>query len=127
MKLGKLMSLVAGGKQNDAGYYAAKRAGDSVPRWLAQVGVELPDLMQYQLFQSEIEIPMDAVQAVLALDQGERATADLRAMGEGFGRANLSIPSNINVWQHLKGESTLASAARALTDAANQVAKAATK
>lgn len=35
-----------------------------------------------------------------------------------MGKIHVSVPSNVNVWQHLKGEQIMAGAARQLADAA---------
>jgi hypothetical protein len=120
MKLSDLFRILAQGGE----YAAEKRVGGSLPRWLIMAGYfDAPATVPHSAYhQPDLDIPMDVVQRVLAIDAGERATADLRAMGEGIGKCSVNVPGNINVWQHLKGESTLAKAAEALADAAKQIA-----
>lgn len=73
--------------------------------------------------ESQIEISTEDTKKILALDFSERATNDMRAMGEGIGRLNVNVPSNINVWSHTKGASVLTEAAHRLTDAVAALAK----
>lgn len=87
-----------------------------LPRYAAMAGIHIStSACEYTDADSDVEIPMGAVQKIMALDFAERATADLRALGEGMGK--LKIPANINVWQHLKGELSITHAASALEEA----------
>lgn len=97
-----------------------------LPRYAAMCGFfEIPPMDSYdkRIYEIEkIEIPDELIPKILALHFSEKANSDLRAMGEGIGKINISLPSNINVWQHLKGESSLASAAKKLTEAVSAIA-----
>lgn len=94
-----------------------------LPRYAAMCGFfGVPPMHphDYRIYgASEIDVPDEIVPRILAMYSADRATGDLRAMGEAMGKIN--IPSNINVWQHVKGETRLTQAAEALTDAAKQL------
>jgi hypothetical protein len=117
MNIKDLKKLISGG------CLGVTRAESVLPRYAAMCGLEITAA---QLSYADVpcaDVPMEIVQRILALDFAERANADLRAMGEGMGKLYVSVPSNINVWGHAKGEAQLASAARALTEAVMTLAK----
>jgi hypothetical protein len=123
MKIVDLKNMIDAGR-------AYGHSNHCLPRYAAMCGVDLPKALVEYCHSDEsaaVDIPADKVQQILALDFAERASADLRAMGEGIGKINVSLPSNINVWQHLKGESSLRSAAESLTAAAKLIAQKATE
>ena len=98
-----------------------------LPRYAAMCGFfEIPPMAGWDKQipgLDTIDIPDEIVPKILALHFSERATNDLRAMGEGMGKLSVSVPSSINVWQHLKGESALAGAAESLARAAKSITK----
>lgn len=75
----------------------------------------------------DMEIDAESARQILALDYAERQTENLRAMGEGIGKLSINVPGNINVWQHLKGESSLRHAAESLAAAAATIVERASK
>lgn len=94
-----------------------------LPRYAAMCGFLDERLVarDYRIYGcDEIEIPDEIVPKILALHFSERASNDLRVMGEGIGK--LKIPSNINVWSHAKGEAQLAAAVNGLREAALAIA-----
>lgn len=99
----------------------------NLPRYAAMCGffnVPLMNSADRRIYDiAEIEIPDEIVPKILAFHFSEKATGDLRAMGEAMGKINVSIPSNINVWQHLKGEAPMREAARSLQQAAKLLAE----
>lgn len=97
----------------------------SLPRYAAMVGIEIqPAWLEYS-DHNDMEIPDEKVREMLALDFAERRTNDLRVMGEGIAKLHfdVNVPSNINVWQHLKGDTALSRAIAALTTAAENLQK----
>jgi len=121
MKIIELRKIIAG-----ESFAGDTRAMAVLPRYAAMCGFPLAEAnVRYPHHQdgNNVEVPMDVVQKILALDFAERSTADLRAMGEGIGKLSVQVPSNINVWQHLKGEAPLREAANRLTAAAEMLAE----
>lgn len=93
-----------------------------LPRYAAMCGffaVPPMNTTDYRIYGIEnVEIPDEIVPKILALHFAEKATTDLRAMGEAMGQLRVNVPSNINVWSHAKGERQLIDAANAMTKAA---------
>lgn len=119
MKAGKLEKMIA-----VSTYWKEGAKWESLQRYAAMQGIDLPDFDCYaQAEMREIEIPIEAVMEILALDFAARATGDLRAMGEGMARVKIEVPSNINVWSHTKGLSAMQSAAENLANAAKLIAE----
>lgn len=56
-----------------------------------------------------------------------RAAADHASLCAALRSINVSVPSNINVWQHLKGETKLENAAKSMAEAVKQLVDAAGK
>lgn len=122
MKAGKLEQMINAERNGFNGSSKWIR----LQRLAAMQGIELPEFSPYTDPQQEnrdIEIPIEAAQKIVALDFAERATSDLRAMGEGMAKVSVNVPSNINVWQHTKGLSAMQTAAENLTNAAKLIAE----
>jgi hypothetical protein len=109
----------------DKGWSSPMNPHANLPRYAAMCGffdVPTMNTADYRIYGiSKVEIPDDLVPKILALHFAEKATTDLRAMGEAMGKMQVNVPSNINVWQHLKGEGAMTRAAQSLAEAAKQL------
>lgn len=119
----KLIQIMGGGSSN---WSNPLNPHAHLPRYAAMCGFfEIPAMHphDYQIYGiGDIEVPDEIVPKILALHFAERASNDLRAMGEGMGRMQVNVPSNINVWSHSRGEAQLITAAKALTEAVSKLA-----
>lgn len=121
MKLEQLLIMMSHPNLSQIG----KQVG--VARYAAMVGYDLPELHRYDgwvyTVMEATDIPADVAAKILSLDYAERQTENLAEMGRQMGKINVSVPSNINVWQHLKGEAPLRDAANSLSEAAKLLAE----
>lgn len=115
MKVKKLTDLLA-----HSGDFSSHASSARFVRFAAMSG--FVSASEYSPTSDDTEVPESVVSAILRLDYAERATDNLATMGREMGKLNISVPSNINVWQHVAGESKMAVAAKALTDAVSQMA-----
>ena len=121
MKLSHLKQIMSDGNA----FAGGTRTKAVLPRYAAMAGVTiLPEQVEYS-DSDDTEIPDDKVREILALDFAERRTEDLRKMGEGIAKIQFAVivPSNINVWQHLKGDTALSAAIASLAAAAENLQK----
>lgn len=106
----------------NCGYSSPMNPHRVLPRYAAMCGffgIPAMDTTDYRIYGIEaIEVPDEIVPKILALHFAEKATTDLREMGVAMGQMRVSVPSNINVWSHAKGERQLIDAANAMTKAA---------